>query len=263
MKCIAALILLLLLSILPHGVLADDLQIDRLRFVTDDNFVPYAFIENGKIKGIDCDIVMEMGRRMGVAISIELVPWKQLLHVTRIGACDGSFSLFKTREREGYGIFAFPVPLHQSTYSVFTKFGEEFPFRGIWDLYGKRIAKNRGFSISDDFDDAVKRKKLQVEEVESVENSIRMLMAGRIDGFVGNLHTTIYHLRKMGLYDHIVRLLRPATEDRNGYLVLSRMGPLPNKNLLLEKINNTLIRMKVDGTIQRITDKYLQPESPS
>ena len=254
-------ILLLLLSTIMAGMAYADPQKPRLKFVTDDNFVPYAFVENGVIKGIDCDIVMEMGRRMGVAIQIELVPWKRLLMMTKNGACDGSFSLFKTREREGYGIFAFPVPLHQSTYSVFTRFGGEFPFRGIWDLYGKRLAKNRGFSISDDFDDAVKREKFQVEEVESVVSSIKMLMAGRIDGFVGNLHTTIYHLRKMGLYDRIVRLLRPAAEDRNCYLVLSRKGPAPDKNLLLEKINNTLIRMKMDGTIRRITDKYLQPES--
>ena len=252
----AAFLVLLLTATTAAGAFADQ-PISRLKFVTDDNFMPFAFVENGQIKGIDCDIVMEMGQRMGISISIELVPWKRLLLMTRTGACDGGFSLFKTKEREEFGIFAFPVPLHQSTYCIFVKSGEEFPFRGIWDLYGKRVGKDRGFAISDDFDDAISRNKFQVEEVESVKNNIKKLMAGRIDCFVGNYYTTIYYMKKLELFGRIIRLLRPATEERNCYLVLSKNGPLPNKNRLLENINRTLIQMKTDGTIQKIFDKYL------
>ena len=110
---IALALSVLLVPFLIFGSVHAGLQTTPLKFVTDDNFEPFAYIENGRIKGIDCDIVREMGRRLGVEIGIELVPWKRLLFMTETGKCDGSFSLFKTKEREEFGIFAFPVPLHR------------------------------------------------------------------------------------------------------------------------------------------------------
>ena len=68
-----------------------------LHFVSDANFPPYSYYENGKAKGIDLDIVNEAARRAGVDI---ISPWKRALLMIQTAQADGAFSMFRTKERE-------------------------------------------------------------------------------------------------------------------------------------------------------------------
>ena len=54
----------------------------NLYVVVDDDFPPFSFEDDGKVKGVDIDIIQEMGKRLGIEIKIDLVPWKRLLKMT-------------------------------------------------------------------------------------------------------------------------------------------------------------------------------------
>jgi len=71
-----------------------------LLILADDDFPPYSYRENGKITGFDVDIIEEMAKRLNLSIKIKLYPFKRLIVMTKSGKCDGSFSLFRTKERE-------------------------------------------------------------------------------------------------------------------------------------------------------------------
>lgn len=141
----------------------------QITLYTMENFVPYSWIQDGQPTGIDIEIIQLLSQKSGVPITIRLVPWKRVIHETKWGHVDGAFSLFKTKERESFAKFV-PTPIHESTFKVFVRKGEEFKFDSISDLHGKFIGKNTAFYISKEFEQAKKEKLIQVEEASMKQN---------------------------------------------------------------------------------------------
>lgn len=225
-------------------------------FYTDDNFAPYSYIENGAIKGIDIDIVKEISRRIKLDITIKQVPWKRLLFDTEQGSISGSFSLFKTPEREQYALFATAKPVHYSTYSIFVLKGKTFGFTKISDLYGKRLALPTAFAISDEFDHALQQKKFQAIELDDIDRLILMAKMRRIDGFIANPAVMSFELKKRNQLGKFEVLDKPVKKKRGAFLVISKKGKIPEKEKMIRLINKTLTGMYNDGTVKQINDRY-------
>ncbi len=226
-----------------------------LSILGDDDYPPFSFEEDGELTGIDIDILNELFNRMNIDVEIELVPWNRLMALTKQGAVDGSFALFKTAEREEFCIYP-EAPVHYSTFSVFVRQGNGFNFNSIQDLYGKTVGIPSGFTISDEFDLAKAQGLIAVEEVQTSQHNIRKLLAGRIDCFVANRLVTLYSIQQMGLAGQLVPLNQPIKEDRGAYFVLSSNSALAEKDKFIENYNVSLNEMYRDGTVQRILDAY-------
>ena len=229
-----------------------------LYLVTDENFPPFSFREDNIVKGIDVDIVSELFKRLNIKVKIDLVPWKRLLYLTETGLCDGSFSLFKTNEREKFAIYADSIGIHYSSYYIFTKTGKAFNFNKITDLYGKTLALLAGFSISKEFDEAVKNNKIIIEEQSNLTSNIKKLLAGRVDGLVGQYEVTLYTLKKMNLLDKVTKLKKSLKEKRAAYFVISKKSKIKDKEELIKKINAVLKEMDAENIYEKISQKYLK-----
>jgi len=231
---------------------------ETLKISVDDNFPPYSFTKNGEPAGIDVDIVRELGKRLDIHFEISLMPWKRLLTYTEKGSCDGSMSLFKTDEREEYAIYTYPV--HYSTFVLVVKKGNEFKYDSIQDLYGKTILQEAGFSIGDEFDQAVKEKKISVYEAFDSIDVFRLITNESYDAFVNNLEVTLYKIEKQKEYmkyaDKISYLPKPVKKKAGAYFVLSKNSSIPNKASLAQKITKTLMEMEHDGTYLKINSGY-------
>jgi polar amino acid transport system substrate-binding protein len=231
-----------------------------LKIAVDDDFPPFSFLKNGEAAGIDVDIAKELGKRLGIDFEISLMPWKRLLTMTKNGSFDGSMSLFKTREREKYAIFTHPV--HYSKFVLFVKKGNEFEYNSIKDLYGKVILQEAGFSIGDEFDQAVREKKIIVYEVFVSKNIFRLIVNKSYDAFVNNLDVILYKLENqkdfMKYADEISYLPKPVKAKGAAYLVLSKNARLKNKKALAKKITKNLMDMETDGTYSKIASEYIK-----
>ena len=230
----------------------------RLRLATVPEFTPFVWTDpSGKAKGIDVDIVREMCRRMDMDCRLQFVPWPRVLSRIRSGSVDGGFAGFRTRERRAFAHFP-AHPLHFSTYSLFVKAGEEFDFSKTEDLYGKTIGINRGFRINDEFHRAVDQGRIKVQEVNSLEQNIRKLLAGgRIDAVAANHHKLRRLINGMGVQCELTCLPVPITPPRPSYLMISRLWDHPRKTEILRQIDTTLKTMYDDGTIEQINTAYL------
>ncbi len=249
----------LLLLILSQPLLSAD----TLLFVGDDDFPPYSYKENGRLVGIDIEIIEEMASRMTLDITIKLVPWQRLIIMTKNGQCDGSFSLFHTREREKYALYAFSQPIHVSRFPLFYKTDKSIQFNTIEDLYGKTIGINRGFSISREFDQAVKQGKIRVNIENEVDENIFLTANGRIDGFTNNYDVTKYkikHVERLAPYKNMIHHTQKSISDlRNAYVVLSKNATaIKNKEQMIHQINQTLMEMKQDGFYLKLHHRYLE-----
>jgi|GEM_PF-610406 len=221
------------------------------------SFPPYAWKENGQIKGIDIDIVNELFKRAKLNKVIKAYPTKRVVILVAKGLVDGGFSALKTPSRARVAMFL-DVPIHQSVYKIFVKKGNEFNFRKIEDLYGKKIGINRSFSISKEFRAAVKSGIIKVDEGASTsKQNLLKLISKRIDAVVGNEKEMKYIIKKMRLGDKVVALHNPIAKPINAYLALSKASKLKNKQQILNKLNKILRQMHRDGTINRINSKYM------
>ncbi len=238
---------------------ADIILRDRpLYLVGDDAFPPFSFETDGRLEGIDCDIIRETARRMGVSVTIELVPWRRLIELIRTGGCDGGFSLFSTPERRRVAWFADGTPIHESTFYLYVRPERTFRFESLDDLDGRTIGINRGFFISRDFDRAVAGGRFSLEAVEGVAVNLRKLAAGRINGFVANADVVSYYQRNHPAGPTpVVALPRPMVDRRGAYLVLSRAGPVADPEGMIRRIEAALAAMVADGTRDRIIRRYL------
>lgn len=230
----------------------------HLQLVTVPEFKPFVWQENGVAKGIDVDIVQEICRRMDMVCDISFYTWKRVLANLESGQTDGGFSGFRTKEREEFARFT-TLPLHHSTYSLFVKKGDEFEFSRIKDLHGKIIGILRGFKIDPVFDDAVIQGRIKIQEVESVEQNIKKLLAGnRIDAIAGNYHKMKLTLIEMGIQSKITCLPVPITPPRPSYLMISKKWSTPHdRNHLIQDMDHTLKSMYDDGFIDLINSRYL------
>jgi len=228
-----------------------------LRLSTVSEFKPFVWTDGAAAKGIDTDIVREMCRRMDLDCRFEFHPWKRVLSRIKNGLSDGGFTGFRTPERTAYAHFL-DHPLHFSTYSLFVKSGRTFDFSTIGDLYGKTIGIQRGFKINSEFQAAVERGWINVEEVNSMEQNIKKLLAGRnIDAVAANYHKLRVKVNQLSVQCQLVCLPVPITPPRPSYLMISKKWDIPRKKERIEQMSLTLKSMYDDGTIDKINSSYL------
>ena len=249
-----ALIVGLILSCFPLVAVSITFNI-----VGDDDFPPFSFIDQDKqVRGVDVDLMYEMADRLGIKLNIELVPWKRLLSMTKNGDIAGSFSLFKTPEREAFAHFTYPV--HYSTYKLFTVKSNPVRFENLKDLYGKRIGLSAGFVISDEFDAARVRGDINVVEIYHYDDAFRRLFKGGVDAFVANELVVNYKLKneysENKAFSDIVSLAKPLKQSRGGFFVLSKKFPMKDKLKWQARFTDTLMMMEQDGIAEKFIQKY-------
>lgn len=247
-----------LLIILLAGTATTSLsQTKTLNVLGMKNYPPFSFEDKGKMVGIDNDVMFEIGKRIGLDIKIEYRPWKRLLADLQYGDTDAAFALFFTEERSNFALYAKAEPIHGGLFYLYVKKGAEFNFDSVSDLKGKKLGLQLAFSVSDEFDNAVNSKELNILNAFSNVNNIELLLADRVEAFIGHELVTGYNLRKMEVVNQVTKLPLPISEKK-AYLALSRESKtFKDKKSLLNKINQALVDMKEDGTHQKIVSKYV------
>jgi len=226
----------------------------RLHLIGDRDNKPECFIDgDGNVTGSDVEILRELGKRLDLKIEIELAPWVRVLSMVRSGKADGGFPLFITPERKEYALYT-KAPIHVSVMTLYTKSGREFEYSDFSDLYKKRIGIIRGYSISAEFDLAAKVGDIEIAEVETIDQLVKMLMGERIDAIAATPSSITTYLKEKRVEISAIGHVR----SRAAYLTLSKRAKIKDKEQLLEKINQALFEMEQDGTIEKITVKYLE-----
>lgn len=238
-------------------ILAGTASAQSLLFLTDRDFAPYSMISQGKPAGIDVDVFREAAKRAGLAVDIQFKPWDELIRMVENGECDGAFSFFRTPEREESAIFADSVPIHYSDYVLFTRVSDTFSFKTYDDLSGKVIGTKRGINLGKEFADARDSGIMTMKEYDDLSAALKGLIMGEIDAYAGNIDVTNYRLKTMGMTSSIIYLPKKIVEQRPAYMVLSRASKMAEKELVIQKLEVALDRMRRDGTYNSLARHYL------
>ena len=209
---------------------------------------------DGNIVGVNVEIVRELCKRLKFSLNITLVPWKRLLSLVERGDVDAGMPLFKTPERLKYALYP-STPLHNVAMQAYTHTNSDFTYTRLPEnLYGKVVGIRRGYSISPKVDQAIANGYISINELDSVEQLIKMAASNRVDAIVDKGATINFYLKKEGV---LLRYIGQVSQPQAAFLAISKSSP-QNVEVLFRMVDTTLRTMQSEGVIEEITNRFTQ-----
>ncbi len=241
------LIFVMMFSLVSTPVFAQE----TMNLVYFNNFPPFSWKNNQHMQGILIDVLTEaIQTRMGIPVSHTGYPWARAQKMVQDGQAD-AFATVPTPERRIYTEISHE-PLVVVTFTLFVnadnpKIEDLKNVRQLSDLKGFTIGHYRG---------SEKKKKnlagMDVDIATSLDATLKKLAVGRFDVFTDVSQVIRYRIRELGLNDQITEL--PNIVDSSTFnLCIGKTSPHVT---ILPKFDETLRKMKEEGTLQEIYNTY-------
>jgi ABC-type amino acid transport substrate-binding protein len=169
--------------------------------------------KDGSSRGLFSDLLQLLAQRSGLAISNTVVPYPRAMAMMASGEADLLIAINNTTLDK----IAAPLALaFKSEVVAVGRAGSRYA--SLADLRGKTVAHIRSAEYNAEFEhDALIRK----YETSSIDQTLRMLLEGRVDAAVGFRDSLLYTLREMGLARERLGAPLPMGE-RSVWIHLSR-----------------------------------------
>ena len=239
-----------LLVMLPvWGACADE----RPLVILSPESRPYAYREDGRVKGLLHDLVTEAFRRAHRRVEIRFLPWARCMDDVRKGRADGMFVMYKTDERERD--FAFPEEsLTDLRERIFTRRHANFELLDDFSNFtGRRIGILNYTVHGPRLTQAIETHRIaSLVAASSYEAMVDMLSSGHLDLLIGVDDAIIDAALSQGLQDRI-REIDPVVDTIPAYMVFARLPELAEVSRAYDR---ALREMKNDGSYDRIAEAY-------
>ena len=189
---------------LSHAAMAASLESVQaqgyLSVATEDDYVPFEFVENGQETGYDNELKALLSEKIGMPIRQQVMPWAGILPGVATGKYDMAISaVLVTDDRKK--AFDFTTPTCESTTFYATKKGSSI--KSPEDLIGKVVGAETGSAMLGDlraFDAELKQKHggaglKQIVEYQGYPEAYQDLALGRVDA-VANTEISLFSLIK-------------------------------------------------------------------
>lgn len=234
--------------------------------IVGESFPPYEFEYEGKIVGIDLDILKHIFGKLGIEFSVHLMPWKRAWHEVEISRVDAILGASRKKSREPF-VYYPEQDMWQSEYIFFSrgKISEPTTIN-----YEEAITKHytigvvRGYSYHPNFwknyphrEDGTLNSLL--EEATDVQQSFLKLASGRIDLFILDKTVGLYVVNDLKLRHKIT--YSTETLFSKGYTMpFVQRSDYPNIYAISIAFNTLLEKMKASGEYDKIINKWMNCE---
>jgi len=237
--------------------------VEKVVLFGDDDYAPYAFVENGEFKGMYVELLGKAAELLKPAYEVKLQPrpWKRGLADLESGASLGLFPPGLKRERTY--ISPYSAVLYRETVVLFcnpevmAKPRRQFPD----DFVGLTVGVNAGFLLSARLISAAAAGKIQLSETKGNESNLKKLAAKRIDCYASDRGAALYTAKKLASDPDfkgtkLVEAVELSGEDT--FIGYSIKHDVPFKADFIAKMNAALETVKRNGTAARIENSYLR-----
>ena len=210
-------------------------------------------------QGVASRIVAEAFALEGIDVQWQFHPWARSLKMAADGQSDGTAVWLPSQEREQH--FYVSDPVIDASYYLFHLKTQPFDWRTLEDLRGLRLATTRGYDYGQSFHDAEAAGELQVTLVNSDEQGLRQLLAGRIDLFPLDkvvAYDLLYHHFSNEEHQRLSFHPKPLRSD-SLHLLLSRKVAGNAERMV--RFNHGLEQLRRSGKISRYLMNIHQPLS--
>jgi diguanylate cyclase (GGDEF)-like protein len=214
-----------------------------LLFLGNNKLAPILYEERGKPKGLVIDIINEVEKRIETPISVQLLDWNEAQNLMYHEKADALLQINPTPEREK--IYDFTVELLRSDFSLFTSQGA-VDIRNREALAGKRIGvEPGGYPHQLLLQDTT----MTLYMISDWESGFSALRSGEIDILIVDRWIGEYELAQSGIKNIVVASYQLDS-------LTSHIAVHKGNHELLAKLNQALVSMKEDGSMNTILSHY-------
>ncbi|MCP4114556.1 MAG: transporter substrate-binding domain-containing protein [Desulfobacteraceae bacterium] len=237
---------------------AKGLQAEVIRIGTD-KWPPHEDIFNLEAPGFCTEVVREVFKRMGVAITITEYPWSRAVDFVFKGRNDALFCALFSEERARFCHYP-EEAIETLRYLLFIKKENAgtLKFDSYDDLKGKRIGVVRGFAYPMEFLNFIEAEK-NAQAVENDHLNFRKLMMGRIDYTIADHANATLIIRELGLTGQVVPVSSNVIMESGLNLIFSKKTVT---EAFVKKFSDALKAFKKEEAYEKIWEKYYGPFDP-
>lgn len=217
----------------------------HLVVATDASYQPFEFYnEKRELVGFDIDLMRAIGERAGFTVEFKNQPFDGILAGLESGKYDVVISaLTITPERAQRVLFS--DPYYDAGQAIAIR-ADDLSIQGLADLIGKRIGVQRGTT------GALRAKEIpnaQVAEFDTIDLAFLALRNGAVAAVINDEPTS----RSIVASRPGFRLVGvPLTNEKYGIALRK------DATELARQINAALAELKVDGTLERLKEKWIR-----
>lgn len=229
--------------------LADIKKRGELVIATEMQFPPFDMTDNGTYKGVNRDLIDEVGKELGVKVKYLDLPWTSILPglvAKKFDLCIAPVTITKARMER----FAFTVPIADATASLMKRAGDK-SIQKPGDVAGKVVGGQKGTSQLQQFQAFAKTLPKPVEIKEYIDNnqSYADLAAGRLDASVNSLPNLAYVVAQR---PETFALIEPPFGEPSYFSWVARL----DDKTLVAAVDAALLKIDADGRMAVIQKKW-------
>ena len=248
--------MVLLSIILLTGLIQPSMAENTLHFCSAAGIPPLSYADSGMAKGFFIDLLREISMRAGYDTEVKLYPVKRMESYLESGEVDGATALVQTEKREKYLIYS-NTPVMVSRLTVFVRKGEEFPFKSVNDLKGKKIGFLLGYRTdSYELEKSIREGSVTVEEAVGYDQNLKKLIKGRVDCILTTEQLTWYHANELGIAGQITALDPPLSSHSVFIAVSKNTKNINDVDDFMRRINAAFNTVVSDGTYMQLQKRY-------
>lgn len=232
-----------------HAEVGSDYKVALLT----ENFAPFNMAAEGKnfaheaqLSGIGVNVVQEMFKRAGIGYTMTLrFPWARIYKTAAETPDYGIFVMARTSEREA--LFKWVGPVGTDDWVMLAPSDSSISLNDLEQAKAYKV----GAYQSDVLDEYLRDKGFELNSSLSDDVNLEKLQKGSIDLWATGEASGRYLAKQAG-----VTGLRTVLRFNQGQLYLGLNPSVPDE--VVSKLQSALDQMRQDGTIERITNSYLQ-----
>jgi polar amino acid transport system substrate-binding protein len=212
--------------------------------------VPFTFLDTktNSIQGIMVDLITEIGKDAGFQVEIEPMQFSTLIASLTSNKIDIiSAAMFVTAARKE--VIDFSEPFYTYGEGLLVPKTDTKDYTKLEDLKGEVVGAQVGTAFVDSF----KKSGLfsEVKAYDTIPDILRDVNTGRLKAGFGDYPILAYNLKLGGFPDvRLVETYKPTVIGSVG------IGVRKGEAELLNKINTSLAKLKANGTVDKILDKW-------
>lgn len=234
-----------------------------------ENWPPFEYEQDGKIVGVDVEVLARIFKKLGIAYEIRLYPWSRCKMMAENGETDMLLSISYAKDRESFLLYTesqrefgrsgtWPTEyLWSSEYVFFCRqlYADKLKFESLAQVRadGYRLGTVRDYSYSPEFQKTC----TSAYEAPDFESGIRLLAEGKYDLFPADQTVGMHTVKKLRLTSELTRL--PKAIFKKPYLMpFGQKSTYPDKLGLMTRLYAELAALRESGEYQKIYDRYTQ-----
>ncbi len=209
-----------------------------------------------ELVGLDLDIVKAILKEAKFDAAYTELPWQRNLNYVKSGEIDVAMGASITEERRAYSYFSEDYRKEKIVLVVRKGTKKQIQLTSLSSLQSSKylIGVETGYYYGERYQALIKNQafKQHIVEVLDIEQNIKMLIKGRIDGLLADPVTIAAFIEKYHIEDEIEIHPLPIYET-SIHLMLSHKSFSIQQ---LERINAAIVKLKKAGRLDDIFKKY-------